>query len=277
MSMLSPSAQQVSDEFAALDVDVSVVELTPQARTAADVAAAVGSPAGAVATTAVFRTLESERPVLVVASASNRVDAAVLAELLGEPVELAHPDWVRRTTGYPVGGVPPLPLAHDGRLFIDEDLMEFDAISVSRRHDGGVPPPHARAAAARRARPRRLRRLTVASDSVALRAALVARLRATGALRGDATAAAFAAVPREAFLRDLPLEDVYLDRAYVTHREDGDPTSSSSQPGIMAIMLDMLDARPRQRVLEIGAGTGYNAALLSAVVGFRRARHEPRA
>jgi protein-L-isoaspartate(D-aspartate) O-methyltransferase len=44
-------------------------------------------------------------------------------------------------------------------------------------------------------------------------------------------------------------------------------TSSASQPSMMAIMLEQLDLRPGQRVLEIGAGTGYNAALMATVVG----------
>src|SRR5215204_4057723 len=47
----------------------------------------------------------------------------------------------------------------------------------------------------------------------------------------------------------------------------GRPISSSSQPAIMAVMLDQLDVRPGQRVLEIGTGTGYNAALLAELVG----------
>ena len=47
----------------------------------------------------------------------------------------------------------------------------------------------------------------------------------------------------------------------------GAPLSSSSQPAIMAAMLERLDLREGMRVLEIGAGTGYNAALLSVLVG----------
>ena len=66
---------------------------------------------------------------------------------------------------------------------------------------------------------------------------------------------------------DQPKKDVYTDRAFITKQVDGVPTSSSSQPSIMALMLEQLDVAPGMRVLEIGAGTGYNAALLSALVG----------
>ena len=48
---------------------------------------------------------------------------------------------------------------------------------------------------------------------------------------------------------------------------DGIPTSSSSQPSLMAAMLARLDVRPGDRVLEIGAGTGFNAALLADLAG----------
>lgn len=45
------------------------------------------------------------------------------------------------------------------------------------------------------------------------------------------------------------------------------PSSSCSQPSIVADMLDALDVRPGQSVLEIGTGTGWNAALLAHRVG----------
>src|SRR5262249_21279492 len=49
--------------------------------------------------------------------------------------------------------------------------------------------------------------------------------------------------------------------------QNGEAISSSSQPAIMAIMLEQFGLAPGQRVLEIGAGSGYNAALLAEVVG----------
>ena len=61
---------------------------------------------------------------------------------------------------------------------------------------------------------------------------------------------------------------VYSDEALITRRDDdGQPTSSASQPSVVAMMLEALDLEPGMRVLEIGAGTGYNAALMAEMVG----------
>ncbi|SFQ27879.1 methyltransferase domain-containing protein [Amycolatopsis rubida] len=53
------------------------------------------------------------------------------------------------------------------------------------------------------------------------------------------------------------------------HRPGGDnfPTSSSRQPSIVADMLTALGPRPGDAVLEVGTGTGWNAALLEHRVG----------
>lgn len=89
-----------------------------------------------------------------------------------------------------------------------------------------------------------------------------------GAIHSSRIEQAFRAVLRHWFVPDAPLGEVYRDAAVVTHRgPDGIPVSSSSQPAIVARMLGQLDVHPGHRVLEIGAGTGYNAALLAQLVG----------
>ena len=109
--------------------------------------------------------------------------------------------------------------------------------------------------------------MSTGEDTAALRTALVEHLRDDGLLRDERLAAAFARVPRHRFLPGEPVERAYADEAVVTRTENGRPTSSASQPAIVAIMLEQLDPRPGDRVLEIGAGTGYNAALLAELVG----------
>jgi len=101
-----------------------------------------------------------------------------------------------------------------------------------------------------------------------MRERLAARVVASHRIGSERVAAALHAVPRHLFLPEQRPEAAYRDDAIVTKRDEaGQPISSSSQPAIMAIMLDQLDLAPGHRVLEIGAGTGYNAALISHIVG----------
>ena len=103
--------------------------------------------------------------------------------------------------------------------------------------------------------------------SLSLRKRLVSRLGELGIAPESRVAQAFRTAPREAFVHGLPLEQVYENRAISTRIRKGILTSSSSQPSLMARMLSRLDLRPGQNVLEVGAGTGYNAALLAELVG----------
>lgn len=101
-----------------------------------------------------------------------------------------------------------------------------------------------------------------------LNQALVDELKSMGCIQTPRVEAAFQAVLRHRFIPETPLEEVYSNRVILTKQDqNGQWISSSSQPDIMAIMLEQLDLEPGQKVLEIGAGTGYNAALMAHIVG----------
>jgi protein-L-isoaspartate(D-aspartate) O-methyltransferase len=107
-----------------------------------------------------------------------------------------------------------------------------------------------------------------AEAALDLNANMVDRAKANGAIRSAEVEAAFRAIPRHLFLPTTPLEKVYSGAVIVTRTDEaGQPISSSSEVGIMAPMLEDLHVCPGQKVLEIGAGTGYNAALLDQLVG----------
>jgi protein-L-isoaspartate(D-aspartate) O-methyltransferase len=99
----------------------------------------------------------------------------------------------------------------------------------------------------------------------------------TAGIADPAVVEAFARVPRAHFVRTIldqagqPVaatpEKIYSDEALVTRVRDGLPSSSSSQPSLMAQMLAALRLRRGHRVLEVGAGTGYNAALIAHITG----------
>lgn len=104
-------------------------------------------------------------------------------------------------------------------------------------------------------------------DVSILRETLIDELKAKGHLSSEPVEAAFRAVPRHLFVPGVSLEEAYADRSIPTKRLDDHVVSSSSQPALMAIMLEQLDLEPGYKVLEIGAGTGYNAALMAHLVG----------
>ncbi|MGH3755842.1 MAG: methyltransferase, FxLD system, partial [Pseudonocardiaceae bacterium] len=77
-------------------------------------------------------------------------------------------------------------------------------------------------------------------------------------------------VPRHVFLPGVAIEKAYSHGNVVTHRDsEGVAVSSASSAGTVAGMLQQLEVRPGHRVVEIGAGTGYNAALLACLAGLQ--------
>src|SRR5262249_20804440 len=105
------------------------------------------------------------------------------------------------------------------------------------------------------------------ADAPALHRALIDALVSRRAIKDLRVEAAFRAIPRHLFLPDVPLAEAYRNEAIPTKLADGEAISSSSQPEMMAIMLEQLALEPGLSVLEIGAGTGYNAALMAHIVG----------
>lgn len=106
------------------------------------------------------------------------------------------------------------------------------------------------------------------TDAERLRNALVDQIKEAGHARTPAVEAALRTVPRHLFVPDATLEAAYADTPVnIKYDTDGSSISCASQPGIVALMLDQLDAQPGERILELGAGTGYNAALLGHLVG----------
>lgn len=128
MADLSPSARRVQSLLDAAGLGHRVVEHEGSTRTSEEAAAAVGCDVGQIAKSLIFRAKQSGRPVLVVASGVNRVDEKAVGRLIGEKIERADPEFVRESTGFAIGGVPPLGHAVPPLVLIDEDLTQLEMI-----------------------------------------------------------------------------------------------------------------------------------------------------
>jgi protein-L-isoaspartate(D-aspartate) O-methyltransferase len=99
------------------------------------------------------------------------------------------------------------------------------------------------------------------SDHDLQRHHLVERIRASTQIDDERILNAFASVPRHFFLSEAQSDIAYEDRALPLGEGQ-----TVSQPSMVAIMLSELSCEPTQRALEVGAGSGYAAALLGQLV-----------
>ena len=96
-------------------------------------AAFLGCEVGQIANSLVFRAEASDAPLLVMSSGARRVDVVRLATLVGEPVGKADADFVRRHTGFVIGGVAPV--GHGlARTFVEKSLAAYPELWAAAGH-----------------------------------------------------------------------------------------------------------------------------------------------
>src|SRR2546430_3431158 len=97
---LSPSAQKVQDALTGLGFpSLQVTELPHTTRTSAEAAQAIGCRVEQIAKSVIFKGKQTQNPILVIASGTNRVNEKKLAQLVGEAIEKPDADYVRQRTG----------------------------------------------------------------------------------------------------------------------------------------------------------------------------------
>ncbi len=125
---LSPSAQKVQDTLRALGYAFRVIESETPTKTAQQAADFARCELGQIVKSLIFKGLESGQPILVLTSGVNRVDESRMAGYVGEPIGRADPDLVRESTGFAIGGVPPVGHTRRMKTLIDEDLLQYVTI-----------------------------------------------------------------------------------------------------------------------------------------------------
>ncbi|ETO93428.1 YbaK/EbsC family protein [Legionella oakridgensis] len=126
---LSQSAQSVQTALLKKGLTVEILELSSSTHTAHDAATSLGCDVGQIMKSLLFRSTETNQPILILASGANRVNEKSIETLLGEKITKADADFTRDITGFAIGGVPPLghkQIIHS--IFIDEDLLKFETL-----------------------------------------------------------------------------------------------------------------------------------------------------
>lgn len=124
----SSSVRKVQDALKAHGFTCEVVEMQETTRSAMDAAQAIGCQVEQIVKSLVFKSKQSNRPILVLVGGANRVNVKKLGKFLSEPIKMADADFVREKSGFAIGGVPPVGHSHPLEAFIDEDLLKHEEI-----------------------------------------------------------------------------------------------------------------------------------------------------
>jgi prolyl-tRNA editing enzyme YbaK/EbsC (Cys-tRNA(Pro) deacylase) len=125
---LSKSAQSVQNVLDKKGIQTTVIELPTSTRTAQDAALTIGCLIDQIVKSLIFKTKDSNTPILVLASGPNRVNESMIEAAIGEKITKADADFTREVTGFAIGGIPPVGHKQTIKTFIDQDLMKFEKL-----------------------------------------------------------------------------------------------------------------------------------------------------
>lgn len=122
-----PNVTRVAEAARAAGLEITTKRFPEGTKTAQDAASAIGVEVGQIVKSLVFGV--DDEIVMALVSGSNQLDEKKLAAAAGgSKCKRVDADAVRAATGFPIGGVPPLGLATQLRIFIDPDLMQYDEV-----------------------------------------------------------------------------------------------------------------------------------------------------
>ncbi|MBN1315602.1 MAG: YbaK/EbsC family protein [Anaerolineales bacterium] len=127
-SDLRASAKRVQEYIQDRGFAFEVKELPGSTRTSQEAADSIGCTVSQIAKSLVFRDKETNRPILVIASGSNRVDVKKIRDATGLILGRADGKYVKERVGYAIGGVPPVGHNEPLETILDPDLKNYGVI-----------------------------------------------------------------------------------------------------------------------------------------------------
>jgi len=124
---LHPNVARVIEAGKSLGLTITTRRFPEGTKTAQDAANAIGVAVGQIVKSLVF-SVDGEI-VMAYVSGANQLDEKKLAAAAGgSKCSRVDADAVREATGFPIGGVPPLGLATQLRIFVDPDLLQYEEV-----------------------------------------------------------------------------------------------------------------------------------------------------
>ncbi|MEO0945126.1 MAG: YbaK/EbsC family protein [Pseudomonadota bacterium] len=126
---MSKSLKRVKAVLVDAGVKTEVLEMPGETRTAADAAREAGCEIDQIAKSIIFRGTASENALLFLTAGGRQVDPEQAAHCAGEALERADAGFVRKTTGFAIGGVAPVGhVTTASRIFFDPTLLNFETV-----------------------------------------------------------------------------------------------------------------------------------------------------
>ncbi|MGH2808781.1 MAG: YbaK/EbsC family protein [Actinomycetota bacterium] len=136
---MDAKVQGVVDAAREAGLDIEPRTFSAETRTAQDAAREVGCDVAAIVKSLIFTSAHG--PLLFLVSGANRLDAHKGAAAAGvATLERADANAAKRATGYSIGATPPLGLATQIPVFMDEDLLAHEVVwAAAGRPDSVFP------------------------------------------------------------------------------------------------------------------------------------------
>jgi len=125
---LKESAKHVQKFLSARGFSFVVKELPGSTRTAQEAAESIGCTVSQIAKSLVFKEKKTDRPILVIASGSNRVDIKKIQKATGLHLGKADGTYVKERVGFAIGGIPPVGHTETLTTILDPDLQRHETI-----------------------------------------------------------------------------------------------------------------------------------------------------
>ncbi len=122
------SVERVQRAAEGLGLAIEILTMEQSTHTAEQAAAACGCALGQIVKSLIFRTKSTKKPTLVLVSGVHRVDIARLEAQTGDRFERADAAFVRDTTGFAIGGVPPFGHVAPMKTFLDAALLQHELV-----------------------------------------------------------------------------------------------------------------------------------------------------